>query len=106
MNTDERIVQYVWEKGRGMPDRAPDEWRQDECGAWLHRDQYNNPGSEYGWKLVNVLPDGADSPDNMRPFHIENSFDIPNGRPKCRVTADRTDLAPGQFVDQPRNTEL
>jgi hypothetical protein len=104
MPVDESLVQAVWEKGRGMPERDTNEWRKDQCGAWLHREQYNNGNSDYGWKIENVTPGGEDILENLQPLHFKNTFDIANGQPHCRVTADRTDLAPGQHIDQPRNT--
>jgi len=104
MAFSDNTIQAVWEKGRGMQDRDPTKWRKDECGAWLRREQYNNAGSEYGWKLVNVTPGGPDVPDNLQPFHWNNAFDIASGKPQCQVTADRAGLSSTQRVDRPRNT--
>jgi hypothetical protein len=104
MPIDEGVVQTVWERGRVKSGQDPRMWRQDECGAWLHREQYGNPESEYGWKILSVAPDAQNDVDDMRPFHWSNDFDIANGRPLCEVTADRTELQPWQNVDQPRNT--
>lgn len=103
MTFDEEIVQAVWQKGRAMSDRNPSEWRKDQCGAWIRRDQFENTHSEFGWKILKVVAGGGNDPGSLQPFQRENSFDIENGRPQCRVTADRTDFAPGQSVDQPRN---
>lgn len=101
--TDE-MIQAVWEKGRGMPDRNVDEWRKDQCGAWLQRGQYHNPHSEYGWEILNTMPGPGTELDNLAPFHWQNGFDVALGQPQCRVQADRSDLAPGQRVDHPRNS--
>jgi hypothetical protein len=104
MPLDESLVQSVWEKGRAMPGRDPMEWRRDQCGAWLHREQYENEDSEYGWRILTVVAGGGKDVDDLQPFHCGNTFDLANGRPQCRVTADRAGLAPGQRVDRPRNT--
>lgn len=104
MITDENLIQAVWEKGRGMLDRDASEWRKDQCGAWLHRQQYNNENSEFGWRILNINAGGADILENLQPFHWKNTFDIANGRPQCHVTADRADLMPTQSIDMPRNT--
>lgn len=104
MVTDENLIQAVWEKGRGMLDKDASEWRKDECGAWLHRQQYNNENSEYGWKILNVKPGEPDEPHNLQPFHWKNDFDIANNKPQCHVTADRVGLSPTQRIDMPRNT--
>lgn len=98
------LIQAVWEKARQMPDRDMTVWRRDQCGAWLHREQYNNPDSEYGWKIENITPGGPNILDNLQAFHWQNSFDIANGKPHCRVKADRAGLSPHQSVDRPRNT--
>lgn len=100
---DSRVVQAVWEKGRGMPDKDPSEWRQDQCGAWLHRDQLGNEKSEYGWKILKVDPGGADEVENLQIFHCKNSFNIGNHKPSCQITADRTGLNPTQNITEPRN---
>lgn len=104
MTFDETLVEAVWEKGRATANRDSTEWRQDQCGAWLNRRHYNNGESEYGWKILNVVAGGADEPENLQPFHWRNGFDLANGRAQCRVTADRSGLAPGQQVLEPRNT--
>jgi hypothetical protein len=106
MEINDAMIQAVWEKGRGIPDRDQNEWRKDQCGAWLHREQYNNEKSEYGWKILNVVPGGDIELQNLQPFHRKNTFDIANDKPHCRVTADRHDVAPTQGIDQPRNTGM
>lgn len=106
MAFNDNMIQAVWEKGRRMPDRDPTEWCQDQCGAWLHREQYDNAESEYGWKILNIVAGGGDELDNLQPFHWNNTFNIANGKPQCRVTADRTGLNPTQGIVQPRNTSM
>jgi hypothetical protein len=106
MPITESVVEAVWEKGRGMPEQDTTLWRKDQCGAWIQRTQYNNPNSEYGWTIVNIQPGGGDVADNLLPLHFNNSFNIANGKPQCRITADRTGLSPTQIVDRPRNTSV
>lgn len=104
MDFDEKMVQAVWEQARAMQDRNPDLWRRDQCGAWIHREQYNNGKSEYGWKILKVVAGESVTVDRLQAFHWSNGFDIANGKAQCRVTADRAGLAPGESVDQPRNS--
>jgi hypothetical protein len=99
------LIQSVWETARATEGRDPTRWRKDQCGAWLQREHYGNRRSEYGWKLEKVSPDAADSSESFQAFHWENGFDVENGRPRCRITADREDALPGQRVEPPRNTE-
>lgn len=104
MAFSEKTVAAVWDKSRVIQGRDPNLWRKDQCGAWMHRDQYNHPASEYGWKIENVSGGGPDLLENLQAFHLNNTFDIGNRKPNCRVTADRDDIAAGQRVDVPRNT--
>ncbi len=106
MGFDEKTIEQVWGNGRGVSDRPAAEWRKDECGAWLQRAQYGNALSEYGWKIEKISPGGPDTIDNLRPFHIRNTYDVANGKPHCEVTADREKIAPTQHIDLPHNREV
>lgn len=106
MAFDDTMIDEVWKKARAMADQDFTVWRKDECGAWLFREHYGNTASEYGWKIVNIAPGSDDSLENLRPFHLRNTFDIENRKPRCVVTADREGLAPEQTVGKPRNKEL
>jgi len=103
MAYSEELIQQVWEKARVMPDQDPTEWRQDECGAWLKRQAYNQGISEHGWMIVNTSPGGPDVPENLRPLHCGNSFDRALGKPQCQVTADRSGAQPPASGSDPRN---
>jgi hypothetical protein len=106
MQIDDRLLQSIWEKARVLPDFDPTKWRQDECGAWLERGQYNNANSEFGWKILHVAAGPPDDAASLRPFHLCNGFDVEQGRPVCRIRADRSDFAPGSQVDQLRNVVI
>ena len=103
MQFDNSIIEAVWNKARTIPDQIPSEWRQDQCGAWLQWEKYNNPKAEYGWKILNVTPGIRKEIDDLQAFHWNNDYDIENNKPQCRVSADRTDLAPGQYIDSLHN---
>lgn len=106
MHIDEFLVQAVWDKARAISDQDTTQWRKDQCGAWLHRQQYDNAVSDYGWKIENVTPGGLDILENLKAFHRENTFDIENDKTLCRITADQAGLSPTQSVDRPRNARL
>jgi hypothetical protein len=106
MQFSETVIEAVWEKAREIPGRYPADWRQDECGAWLHRHKYNNSDSEYGWKIDKIVAGGADEVDNLQAFHLSNGVDIADGQRRCRVSADRTGLVAGQRVHLPRNSSV
>lgn len=102
MEFDDETVQAVWEKGRATSDKDSTEWRKDECGAWIRRNQYDKAG-EFGWKIVNLEPSIIRSTENLRPYHHENTFDKANDQHHCKVTADRRDLPPTATINKPRN---
>jgi hypothetical protein len=103
MELDEVVVQQVWERGRASQERDPVEWREDECGAWIHREQLNNANSEFGWHIRNIQAGGDDSPDNLRPFHVENEYNLMAQGPECRITADRSQVPPTAKLGKPKN---
>lgn len=103
MEFNDETVQGVWEKGRATNDKDSNEWRKDECGAWIRCDLYGNQASEFGWKIENVAPGKPHALENLRPYQHENSFDKATGQPHCRVMADREGLPPTASIDRPRN---
>lgn len=106
MALDEQLIQQVWEKARVMAGHDPTEWRQDQCGAWLLREAYDQGHSAYGWKVVNTSLDGADTLENLQPLHLSNDYDKSADQMRCQVTADRTGLQPGEQVGHPENQRI
>lgn len=37
MSFSEDTIQKVWEKGRIVPNNDPNDWRKDQCEAWIGR---------------------------------------------------------------------
>lgn len=103
MAFSEKLIQQVWEKARALDDRNADEWREDECGAWLLREAYNHELSDYGWRIINTSPGEADTIDNLRPLHCKNTFDYPHAKAHCHVSADREGVLPTAHVGEPVN---
>ncbi len=102
----EDLIQQVWEKGRGYSQIDTNEWREDECGAWLHRTDYGRADSEFGWKILNTEPGKPDTVENLRPFHMRNDYDRAAHKPKRHMTADRTGLPVFEHMFQPHNREV
>lgn len=102
-NLDEALINRAWKSARAVPDFDPDEWRQDQCGAWIRRDQYNHPASEFGWRILDIVADHPGEPDTLRAFHARNTFDVAQDRPVCRVRADRKGLAARSTAADPHN---
>lgn len=103
---DDELLSRAWESARAVPDFDRSDWRQDQCGAWIRRDQYDHPASEFGWRILDVAAGHKNEPDTLRAFHVRNTFDVAQGRPVCRVHADRQFVAAGNIVRDPRNVEL
>jgi len=100
---DDHLVEQTWRNGRVVSGFDPGEWRKDECGAWMHRDQHDAE-SEFGWRALKIRPGPAEDAGSLRPFHWQNSYDIENGRAVCHVKADRAELPAGQAIAQPANS--
>ncbi|MDH3319300.1 MAG: hypothetical protein OEO84_06370 [Betaproteobacteria bacterium] len=101
--SDPALIDAVWRHARAMPEADPAHWRQDACGAWMRREQYGHEDAEFGWKLVKVSPGGADSAENLRPFHCRNGYDVAGAQPRCALTADRANLPAEKYAMPPRN---
>lgn len=48
---DRSLVDSVWEFAEVVPGNDPGLWRKDESGEWIHRLDYGNRGSEFGWEI-------------------------------------------------------
>ncbi len=106
MSLSEQLIQQVWEEGRAYTEIDPDQWREDECGAWINRADYGKADSEFGWQIVNVAPGAPDTADNLRPLHLGNGYDVANRKAKRHITADRSGLATFEHMFQPHNRKV
>ncbi|MDT8383150.1 MAG: hypothetical protein RRB22_01920 [Gammaproteobacteria bacterium] len=102
MEYGEKIIQQVWEHGRAVSDQDSNEWRQDQCGAWIRRGHYGHENSEFGWQIHSILP-GETGAEHLRPFHYQNTFNVSNGQTHCHITADRIAVNPTAHIDQLSN---
>ena len=103
MRFSEQVIQQVWQKARAMADRDADEWRHDQCGAWIKRDAYESEHSDYGWTIRNISPGNSGATESLYPFHHQNGYEVALGKPQCRMTADRAGIPPTGHIDHPRN---
>lgn len=103
MSYSESLVQQVWERARAYTELDSGMWREDECGAWICRDQYGRSDSEFGWKIVKVSAGGAESADNLRALHYSNDYDIANHKHRPHVVADRTAMPVFEHNFEPKN---
>ena len=94
MSFTEDTIQKVWEKGSVVANNDPKDWRTDQCGAWIARNQYGNRNSPYGWEIDHIKPEsegGGDELSNLRPLQWENNASKQGGRLTCLVTASGKD---------------
>ncbi len=83
-------INNVWEKGSIVSDNNPDEWRKDQCGAWIGFKFYGNRNSQYGWEIDHINPEsggGSNNLANLRPLQWENNANKQAGRLGCAVTS-------------------
>ncbi len=84
-------IQEVWEKGTTVSGNKPNEFRKDQCGAWIARNQYGNRKSKYGWEIDHITPqsnNGGDEISNLRPLHWQNNMAKYDGRLVCAIVSD------------------
>jgi len=91
MSFSEEIIQKVWEKRSIVPGYNPNEWRKDECGAWISRKQHGNRNSDFGWETDHIKPEsegGGNELSNLRPLQWKNNSTKQAGRLTCPVKAE------------------
>lgn len=88
------VIKQVWEKATAVPGYSPNEWRKDQCGAWIGWQYYGNRNSQYGWEVDHitcVANGGTDALSNLRPLQWENNASRQDGRLSCVIVASGTD---------------
>jgi hypothetical protein len=66
----------VWNRGRRIPGKDPFFIRADDFGNEIHRDDYGNRFSTFGWVADHIRPravGGTDDIWNLRPLHVRAS---------------------------------
>jgi hypothetical protein len=51
---DREVIERVWALATTVPGNDPALWRKDEKGAWMHRMEYRNRRSQFGWEIADV----------------------------------------------------
>jgi hypothetical protein len=92
MGFDRTTIDAVWKKGTIVSGVSPNEWRKDECGAWIAYNQYGDRSTEYGygWEIDHITSQdhgGGDELSNLRPLQWKNNTSKGTGRLVCAVTA-------------------
>ena len=87
---DKLIVDHVWSLAQVIAGNDPAVWRKDEHGAWIHRLDYRNRRSQFGWEIIEhsfyLRRSGVEA---LRPLQWENYLDFMiSARNSAVVTAD------------------
>jgi len=77
----------AWNRATMVPGYDSARWRQDACKAWIGWSEYGNRGSQYGWEIDHIDPDGGDHAGNLRALQWQNNVAKSDGRLVCVVTA-------------------
>ena len=97
MPFDEKTINAVWAKGQVAGSNNPDEYRKDECGAWMYFSHYGNRSSQYGWEIDHITfvdHVASDDLNNLRPLQWQNYACKGSGELSCIVTANKTNNGP------------
>ncbi len=78
------IRDRAWENGERVQGNDPALWRKDEFGAWIHRLEYGNRRSEFGWEWLET---SGRAGGTVRPLQWQNYVDQVAAHTQSRVTA-------------------
>jgi hypothetical protein len=88
---DKEIIDRVWHFGKIISGNDPELWRKDEFDAWIHRLDYGNRHSQFGWEIAGSSL-GRAAEDHgiaaLRPLHWQNYLDESTAHHESRITAD------------------
>jgi hypothetical protein len=87
---DREVIDRVWSYAQVVAGNDPAVWRKDEGGAWIHRAEYGNRRSEFGWEIVECgfLTRGQ-GVAALRPMQWQNYLDfMVADRRRATVSAD------------------
>lgn len=71
------VVERVWHLAQIVPGNDPQVWRKDEFGAWIHRRDYRQRHSEFGWEIAECgYRLRASGLASLRPMQWQNHVDF------------------------------
>ena len=97
MPFNEKLIRDVWAKGEVVGSNNPDEYRKDECGAWMYFSHFSNRNSQYGWEIDHIeFVDhvASENLSNLRPLQWQNNACKGSGELACIITANKEKNGP------------
>ena len=91
MDYTEDTILKVWQKGQIDEYNVPNNFRKDNCGAWIERVEYGNTNSPYGWYIDKINQNlNSDDITNLYPVHSKNNLRNQDGTIACKITSSGT----------------
>lgn len=90
MSFSQKMIDDVWAKGTITNPGQENEWRKDQCGAWIKYGNYGDRNSPYGWEIDHITPEskgGKSILSNLRPLHWKNNAGKSDGKLITVVTS-------------------
>lgn len=85
----QEVIERVWQAAQQVPGNDPDVWRKDDSGAWLHRANYRDRHSEFGWEIADChYTLGSFGLASLRPMQWQNHLDFLVASRQSVMTAD------------------
>ena len=92
MSWTQKIIDDVWNKATIISNENEKiGHRQDQCTAWINKNDYGNRDSVYGWEIDHITPQsngGNDNLSNLRPLHWKNNASRQDGRLTKTIYSD------------------
>ena len=93
LNFTDEIILKVWQKAKIDEYNVPNDFRKDQCDAWIERTQYGNHDSAFGWEIDKIKPQPDEDSmnlSNLRPIHWKNNSRKEDDGLVCLVTSSGT----------------
>ena len=85
---DRDTIRRVWNFAQAVQGNDADLWRKDEFGAWIHRLEYCNRHSQFGWHIAELSGTHETGLASLRPLQWQNFVDQTAAVTQSRMTAD------------------
>jgi hypothetical protein len=83
------VIDHVWTLAQVIPGNDDALWRKDEFGAWMHRLEYGNRRSQFGWEIYDPNITGSSfGLRTLRPMQWQNYQDQIAFAEAPKVSAD------------------